>query len=53
MSLLKGNNIPPPDERCLIWNDPDVGIAWPLDGAPILNPRDRQGQALGKAETFA
>jgi dTDP-4-dehydrorhamnose 3,5-epimerase len=43
----------PADERCLVWNDPDVGIAWPLDGALILNERDRQGQALGNAETFA
>jgi dTDP-4-dehydrorhamnose 3,5-epimerase len=43
----------PEHEHCLIWNDPDVAIAWPLDGAPILNARDRQGQTLGKAETFA
>jgi dTDP-4-dehydrorhamnose 3,5-epimerase len=43
----------PADERCLIWNDPAIGIAWPLDGAPILNARDRQGEALAKAETFA
>lgn len=42
----------PDDERCLIWNDPDVGIDWP-SGAPILSAKDRQGLPLGKAEVFA
>ena len=22
------------------WNDPDIGIAWPLEGTPIISPRD-------------
>ena len=42
----------PKDERCLIWNDPDIGIDWP-NGAPILSAKDRLGLALGKAEVFA
>ena len=43
----------PEDERCLIWNDPDVGIDWPKDGAPILSAKDRLGLPLSKAEIFA
>ncbi len=42
----------PKDERCLIWNDPSVGIDWP-SGAPILSAKDRLGLPLGKTEVFA
>jgi dTDP-4-dehydrorhamnose 3,5-epimerase len=30
----------PTRESGVIWNDPQIGIAWPLDGAPILSSRD-------------
>jgi dTDP-4-dehydrorhamnose 3,5-epimerase len=30
----------PASERVLSWRDPAVGIAWPLDGEPILSPKD-------------
>jgi dTDP-4-dehydrorhamnose 3,5-epimerase len=43
----------PEDERCLIWNDRDVAIEWPLDGEPVLSARDRAGLSLRKAEVFA
>jgi dTDP-4-dehydrorhamnose 3,5-epimerase len=43
----------PEHERCLIWNDPDVGIDWPEDGEPILSAKDRLGLTLSKAEVFA
>lgn len=43
----------PDDERCLIWNDPDIGIDWPKDVEPILSEKDRLGLPLGKAEVFA
>jgi dTDP-4-dehydrorhamnose 3,5-epimerase len=43
----------PEHERCLIWNDPEVGIDWPKDGAPILSAKDRLGLTLSKAEVFA
>src|SRR5882762_4545752 len=33
----------PEHERTLLWNDPALGIAWPLAGAPILKPRDAAG----------
>lgn len=29
----------PDDEGGVIWNDPDLGIEWPIDD-PILSPRD-------------
>jgi dTDP-4-dehydrorhamnose 3,5-epimerase len=43
----------PEDERCLIWNDPDIGIDWPKDTEPILSAKDRLGLPLSKAEVFA
>jgi dTDP-4-dehydrorhamnose 3,5-epimerase len=45
----------PQGERTLIWNDPQVGIQWPLPGGqkPILSPKDAQGVPLSGAELFA
>jgi dTDP-4-dehydrorhamnose 3,5-epimerase len=43
----------PQHERCLAWNDPDVGVGWPLAGEPLLAAKDRAGLALREAETFA
>lgn len=41
-------------ERTLVWNDPQVGIAWPLDGDDlILSEKDKQGTTLSQSETFA
>lgn len=42
----------PEYERCVIWDDPDVGIDWPLAQAPILAPKDRSGKRLAQAEIF-
>ena len=39
-------------ERCLVWNDPAVGINWPLNGEPLLSPKDRQGRTLAEADLF-
>jgi dTDP-4-dehydrorhamnose 3,5-epimerase len=37
----------PVSERCLAWNDPGVGIDWPLEGqAPALSGKDQAGLAL-------
>lgn len=36
----------PEAELCVAWDDPDLGIAWPLEGAPILSERDRAGLRL-------
>lgn len=43
----------PEHERSLAWNDPDVGVAWPLDAAPLLSAKDVAGKPLGECETFA
>ena len=42
----------PTHERTLLWNDPAVGVAWPLEGAPVLKPKDAAGAPLAGAETF-
>ena len=42
----------PEFERCLLWNDPDLAIPWPVAGAPILSNKDREGQRLSEAEVF-
>jgi dTDP-4-dehydrorhamnose 3,5-epimerase len=42
------------DERCIIWNDPDLQIGWPLAAEPpILSDRDLAGTLLRDAEVFA
>lgn len=39
-------------ERCIAWNDPDLNIAWPLQGEPQLSAKDRLGAAFSGAEVF-
>jgi dTDP-4-dehydrorhamnose 3,5-epimerase len=43
----------PEHERSIIWNDPDIGIDWPLQGEPILAAKDRVARRLADAELFA
>jgi dTDP-4-dehydrorhamnose 3,5-epimerase len=43
----------PQFERTVLWNDPAIGIRWPLDGDPILSDKDRAGLLLADAETYA
>jgi dTDP-4-dehydrorhamnose 3,5-epimerase len=42
----------PEHERCLIWNDPAVGIDWPANEEPILSAKDRTGLPLHDVEVF-
>jgi dTDP-4-dehydrorhamnose 3,5-epimerase len=43
----------PEHERSILWNDPDIGITWPLDGnAPVLSDKDHNGKPLAQAEVF-
>lgn len=43
----------PEYERSLLWNDPDVGILWPIQGEPRLAAKDAAGKRLREAEIFA
>ena len=43
----------PEHERCIIWNDVDLKIDWPLETPPLLSAKDRQGLPFRQAETFA
>lgn len=43
----------PEYERCIAWNDPAIGIEWPIDGSPILSGKDQNGILLADAEVFA
>ena len=36
----------PEHERCLAWNDPAIGIDWPLKGEPQLSAKDQLGKPL-------
>lgn len=42
----------PEHERAILWNDPAVGIVWPLDGAPLLSGKDQAGKLLADAEVY-
>jgi len=42
----------PEHERCIAWNDPAIGIEWPLAGAPALSAKDQQGLSLVQTEVF-
>lgn len=42
----------PEYERSIQWDDPDLGITWPLKGEPLVSAKDRQGVSLAQAECF-
>jgi dTDP-4-dehydrorhamnose 3,5-epimerase len=46
----------PEHERCVLWNDPAIGIDWPLggvpDGRPALSAKDQVGNLLKDAEVY-
>ncbi len=46
----------PEHERCIAWDDPAIGIDWPLAAhgiaAPLLSDKDRAGVPLAAAELF-
>ena len=39
-------------ERTLLWNDPALGIAWPVDGTPLVAAKDAAGTPLANAELY-
>jgi dTDP-4-dehydrorhamnose 3,5-epimerase len=42
----------PAFERCIAWNDPSLGIDWPISGPPSLSAKDQQGLPLAEATCF-
>ena len=42
----------PEHERTLLWNDPALGIAWPLAALPVLTSKDTAGTPLAACEAF-
>ncbi len=43
----------PQFERSLLWNDPVLGIEWPLQQEPLLSVKDKAGVPLANADVFA
>ena len=43
----------PEHERSLLWNDPAIGIDWPLQGQPLLAAKDANASPLAQAQVFA
>jgi dTDP-4-dehydrorhamnose 3,5-epimerase len=42
-----------PGERSILWNDPEIGIDWPLLSSDArLSPKDEQAPGLSQAEIF-
>jgi len=42
----------PEHERTLLWKDPALGIAWPIDREPRLAPKDVKGKLFGEIDVF-
>lgn len=46
----------PTAERCILWNDPDLAIDWPIPAdiqEPVLSAKDKAGMSLAEAEVYA
>jgi dTDP-4-dehydrorhamnose 3,5-epimerase len=39
-----------PSERTIRWDDPTLGIAWPLSGKPVVSAKDAAGTSFEKSE---
>ena len=42
----------PEHDRAIRWDDPDIGIEWPVEGAPLLSEKDANAPYLRDAEVF-
>ena len=43
----------PEYERCIAWNDPAIGIDWPIEMEPSLSAKDQGGLTLSQVELFS
>ena len=43
----------PEHDRAMRWDDPDIGIEWPLEVVPLLSDKDANALYLRDAEVFA
>jgi dTDP-4-dehydrorhamnose 3,5-epimerase len=41
----------PSSERCILWNDPRLGIEWGIE-APIVSDKDKLGRLLAEADVY-
>lgn len=42
----------PGDEYSLLWNDPTVGIDWPISDEPVLSQKDQEGLVFEQAKYY-
>jgi dTDP-4-dehydrorhamnose 3,5-epimerase len=42
----------PAHERCILWNDEQIAIQWPIEDIPILSQKDAAGLTLAQAPLF-
>lgn len=42
----------PEHERSIVWDDPEIGIEWPIGFEPTLAAKDAAGKRLAEAECF-
>lgn len=51
--LYKATDFYAPElERSIAWNDPDIGIYWPLSGEPLLSKKDAEASRFRDADLF-
>jgi len=46
------DNYFPEDDRGVVWDDPDIGIAWPLETQPVLSDKDAAQPGVSGAALF-
>ncbi len=40
-------------ERCIIWDDPEINVDWPLKVQPLVSAKDKLGSPFSNAEVFS
>ncbi len=42
----------PEHERSIRWDDPEIGVKWPLGGCPVISAKDAAGLPFTEADAF-